>query len=275
MATRSYIAYKRKDGEYVVSYCHNDGYIEGVGATLYKNYRTLAQVKTLVDQGQMSYLGQYCTKPAGHSYNNPVKDYTIYYGRDRGETDTEPMIVDSLDDLGNSYHYCYMGGKWMVKQRYGDNMWVPLSKHFVRKQNPTIRSFLGRKHSYKEVFDYVREKVNAQGKASVIGGSCAFRGADGCKCAVGFLITDEDLGKVPSQYNKTGFTSLIQYSGIDIKIDSDTKKAKLAFISQLQRAHDEAAYDGHNGYYTKLNSDHEFLIMFNKNMDAVALAYEL
>ena len=38
MATRARIALKQKDGSYISSYHHNDGYPEGLGKLLVANY---------------------------------------------------------------------------------------------------------------------------------------------------------------------------------------------------------------------------------------------
>lgn len=45
-----------------------------------------------------------------------------------------------------------------------------------------------------EIFDVVAKHLGAQGRKSVQEGTtnCKYRGAGGCKCAVGILLTDEE-----------------------------------------------------------------------------------
>jgi len=47
--------------------------------------------------------------------------------------------------------------------------------------------------SRQEIFDYVTPLLFAQGERSMLEGgtTCAYRGVDGMRCAVGFLIPDE------------------------------------------------------------------------------------
>lgn len=54
MATRSLIGYEKSDGTIIVSYCHFDGYLTGVGADLLA--LKPSAVKKIVDAGDMSTL---------------------------------------------------------------------------------------------------------------------------------------------------------------------------------------------------------------------------
>jgi hypothetical protein len=47
------------------------------------------------------------------------------------------------------------------------------------------------KRSLQETFDYVVNHLRKQGKQSLYGRNCAYRGENGLKCAVGVLIPDE------------------------------------------------------------------------------------
>lgn len=112
MATRSNINVKVGD-KYHCIYCHFDGYVDGVGKTLYENYSSQELAEQLVSNGNLSSLGQNCTKPDGHSYNNQIKGYSVYYGRDRGEEDQEMEILNSpLFD--QEYSYVWNGTAWIV-----------------------------------------------------------------------------------------------------------------------------------------------------------------
>jgi hypothetical protein len=97
MSTRSNIIVEHTDKTVKRVYCHFDGYLEGVGATLLEHYNTQELAEALVVPGDMSSLGEKCDKPKGHSYNTPVEGYTVYYGRDRGEDDVGGTVYPSID----------------------------------------------------------------------------------------------------------------------------------------------------------------------------------
>ena len=72
MSTRSFIGIQNLDGTVTGIYCHHDGYLAGVGATLKAHYTTVRQVLDLVALGSLSSLGE-------------DLDYTQAYHRDRGD----------------------------------------------------------------------------------------------------------------------------------------------------------------------------------------------
>lgn len=96
MGTRSDIIVQRTDGKYARIYCHWDGYLSHNGAILAASYATPEFAEKLVSNGSMSSLAKFCSKPKGHSYATPKKNYCVYYGRDRGELGTEAEVFDNL-----------------------------------------------------------------------------------------------------------------------------------------------------------------------------------
>jgi hypothetical protein len=114
MGTRSNIIVQHQDGTWKRVYVHWDGYISGVGAILFEHYNSQERAEAVVAPGDMSSLYENCDKPEGHSYDTKVPGYTVYYGRDRGETDVDGTIGDSLsavwpdDDTGAEFIYVYM-----------------------------------------------------------------------------------------------------------------------------------------------------------------------
>jgi hypothetical protein len=119
MATRSRIAIEKQDGTVDSIYCHSDGYIDGVGKTLFKNYSDREKVEKLIELGDLSSLRSQIepdpTKP--HTFNNPQDDVTVAYHRDRGEdlyksTDKDVETFFS----GNFEQYGYLFTK--------DNRWI-------------------------------------------------------------------------------------------------------------------------------------------------------
>lgn len=119
MATRSNISVK-VGNEYRTVYCHWYGYLEGVGQTLLNYYNSQELAEELVKEGDMSCIGEKCSCPEGHSYENQVSGYTVYYGRDRGETGTEYKISEEKPRVNEEYLYIFEGGKWFVSSAYFD-----------------------------------------------------------------------------------------------------------------------------------------------------------
>ena len=58
MATRCYIGMKQEDGNIKYIYCHNDGYLSGVGEILQFYYNEEKKVSRLIGVGNISVLGE-------------------------------------------------------------------------------------------------------------------------------------------------------------------------------------------------------------------------
>jgi hypothetical protein len=120
MATRSRIGLMLEDGTIKHSYCHFDGYPKGVGHTLVGHYSDIEKVKELLNFGDMSFLSPKVNPEGEHSFGNPEKDVTVFYGRDRGESDVDSVItsVDEFHSVKYSscidYKYIFTGGHWWV-----------------------------------------------------------------------------------------------------------------------------------------------------------------
>jgi hypothetical protein len=102
MSTRSFIGIQHPDGTVHGIYCHHDGYLEGVGATLKAHYTTVRQALDLVALGSLSSLGE-------------DLDVTQAYHRDRGE-DLDISTYDSpvdirFDDGGYEFIYLFRPGQ--------------------------------------------------------------------------------------------------------------------------------------------------------------------
>ena len=135
MATRSRIGLMLEDGTIKHSYCHFDGYPTGVGQTLVDFYNDLDKVKELLSFGDMSFLSPKVTPEGEHSFNNPEKDITVFYGRDRGESDVD-SVVTSMDDYLSvkyssciDYLYVFSGGQWWVYDNYEKTGWELVKKY--------------------------------------------------------------------------------------------------------------------------------------------------
>lgn len=99
MGTRSNIVTQLLDGSWKSVYCHWDGYPAGVGRTLLDNYNSQERAESVVSLGDISSLRPRNDGAPGHSFDSPVDDQTIYYGRDRGETGTDARAGNALTDV--------------------------------------------------------------------------------------------------------------------------------------------------------------------------------
>ena len=122
MATRSTIALEYADGTVDQIYCHWDGYLEHNGAILQEHYKDPFKVRKLMDLGDVSSLAPSIEKPAGHTFDKSVDGYTVFYGRDRGETGVGSKRFKDFADYKKNHQYeefeyiLRTDGKWYVCQ---------------------------------------------------------------------------------------------------------------------------------------------------------------
>jgi hypothetical protein len=136
MSTRSRIGIFNDDQTITSIYCHFDGYPEGVGAKLITYWAHPDKLNELMQLGDISALGEVIgdkhdfdwrsdlTGPDGLSdwaaaEKDPRAKWTLAYGRDRGETETEAMVHPSLeafrqaaDSCGADFTYLLIDGQW-------------------------------------------------------------------------------------------------------------------------------------------------------------------
>ena len=129
MATRCRIGLMLEDGTVKHSYCHYDGYPEGVGETLVQHYNTEDKVKELVSFGDMSYLASEIHPEGEHNFDKPEQGVTVFYNRDRGETDVD-SVTTSMDEYLSvqyssciDYLYVFIGSNWWVYNNLKKNKW--------------------------------------------------------------------------------------------------------------------------------------------------------
>jgi hypothetical protein len=109
MSTRSRIAIENQDGTVTSVYCHFDGYVKGVGKTLFENYNR-EKTEQLVALGNISELKE------------TIED-TVAYARDRGEDLNKTIYID-VEELfemnsrgGLDYVYCLTKDNiWLVNK---------------------------------------------------------------------------------------------------------------------------------------------------------------
>ena len=122
MATRSTIAIEYADGTVGQVYCHWDGYLDHNGAILQEHYKDPFKVRALMDLGDVSSLAPSIEKPAGHTFDKSVDGYTVFYGRDRGETGIEARRFADFAAYKRDHQYeefeyiLRTDGRWYVSQ---------------------------------------------------------------------------------------------------------------------------------------------------------------
>jgi hypothetical protein len=109
MGTRSYIFTETQNDNFLGSYCHWDGYPEGVGVRLLNNYTNQDQVNEVCNLGGFSTLQDTVVETAKSQYNDqPVAE--VNNGKDALE------YGDMVD-----YIYVYEDNNWwFYETSYGE-----------------------------------------------------------------------------------------------------------------------------------------------------------
>lgn len=105
-------------------YVHGDGDIQSLGAILIKHYNNQDRADALVSLGDASSIYASIECPTGHSYKHPVPGHSVFYGRDRGESDTQACIFDSWQEFSTyeewqGYNYLFDGSRWLCDSGNG------------------------------------------------------------------------------------------------------------------------------------------------------------
>jgi hypothetical protein len=137
MATRSTIALEYADGSVDRVYCHWDGYLGHNGRILQEHYSDPFKLRDLIDLGDVSSLrpnigdkhifSRFDSDISADEYEEKYGDMTIFYGRDRGEDETDVGAVRFKDyadyrALARFEEYNYIlrrDGHWYVEY-YGE-----------------------------------------------------------------------------------------------------------------------------------------------------------
>lgn len=136
MSTRSRIGLMLEDGTIKHSYCQHDGYPEGVGYTLVQNYSDIDKVKELLSFGDMSCLEEKIHPSGIHNFEIYEKDVTLFYGRDRGDSDAHAKVT-SMEEFESikfnsciEYLYLFSEGKWFFKDLFDNQGWKLVKGYF-------------------------------------------------------------------------------------------------------------------------------------------------
>ena len=119
MSTRSRIGILNPDATITSVYCHNDGYVEGVGTALTTHYTNEAKIRALIALGDLSSVGPLVTPPKGvkHRFDDAACGVTVAYGRDRSEKDVSARTVKDFGEFikePEEYTYLWNGHEWLA-----------------------------------------------------------------------------------------------------------------------------------------------------------------
>ena len=126
--TRWLVGIEGNNGKILSTYGHYDGYPQHTGKLLKKVYNSPQRVKQMMKLGRsgISFLDKSMKGGKDHSFENPKKGESIFYGRDRGEKDNWTSNWKDRDavkfDSGEEYAYIYnmKEKKWYYKSRYSN-----------------------------------------------------------------------------------------------------------------------------------------------------------
>ena len=109
MATRSTIALEFADGTIGQVYAHWDGYLAHNGKILFENYSNPFVLRDLIDLGSLSSLrptigtkhpfSMFEANMTQDEYANLYRDMTTFYGRDRGEGESDARYFKDFEDF--------------------------------------------------------------------------------------------------------------------------------------------------------------------------------
>lgn len=130
MSTRSRIGMDIGNNQARTIYCHYDGYPGRVGKTLVEHYKDADKVSELINLGDLSSLGEEVNPiNPNHSYNNPEPNVCIAYGRDRGETGSDSIVLIADGKFWGvsteDFNYLFRDGKWYYRG-YSNSKWILL-----------------------------------------------------------------------------------------------------------------------------------------------------
>jgi hypothetical protein len=110
MGTHAMIGmYNKKDGSVTASYCHYDGYLEGVGRTLDEFYDTQYDAEVVAKGGYMSALyDDYMETRKEAVHNEPA---IVYDSVSR-------FLKEGADYAGADYLYLWDGEAWFFAPTY-------------------------------------------------------------------------------------------------------------------------------------------------------------
>jgi hypothetical protein len=110
MGTRSMIGILNESGTITASYCHYDGYLDGVGKTLIESYNNGEKAAEVARGGYLSSLGADYDESKGFSVNEDVAELF---------TNEVDFKENAEDFCGAEFIYLWDGTEWLFQEVYG------------------------------------------------------------------------------------------------------------------------------------------------------------
>ncbi len=105
MATRSTIALEFADGSVQQVYCHWDGYLSGVGAQLVEDYSDPFELRDLINEGDMSCIGEPYTNRGEELVVRKFKNFADYVKN--GQDEEYDYILRNIEGKATWFVRCY------------------------------------------------------------------------------------------------------------------------------------------------------------------------
>lgn len=113
MGTRSTIALEFADGTVEQIYCHWDGYLDGVGAELQRDYTDPFALRDLIDAGDTSTIGSPYSNRGEDCPARKYKDIAEYFAECQQEE--YDYILRNVNGVATWFVRCYAtDGKWVT-----------------------------------------------------------------------------------------------------------------------------------------------------------------
>lgn len=116
----AYINVKLKDGRVATVYCHKEGHYDHVGKMLKKYYNSQSLAESLVFMGDISFLSEKTDCPKGHSFNEPVSGFSVFYYRDRGDLLKVKRGYSAM--IHEDFSYLWNGNEWLALNSKQDDI---------------------------------------------------------------------------------------------------------------------------------------------------------
>ena len=101
--------YNKEDGSVTASYCHYDGYVDGVGRTLFDHYNTMYDAEIVAKGGYISSLeDDYLVSRKNAVHNDEAASFSC----------VEEYLVEGESYAGADYLYLFDGKAWFFTSTY-------------------------------------------------------------------------------------------------------------------------------------------------------------
>jgi len=101
--------YNKEDDSVTASYCHYDGYVDGVGRTLFDHYNAMYDAEIVAKGGYISSLeDDYLVSRKNAVHNDEATSFTC----------VEEYLVEGENYAGADYLYLFDGKAWFFTSTY-------------------------------------------------------------------------------------------------------------------------------------------------------------